>query len=526
MKDLDHRLEQHLLGQARTLPNRPGSITAVIAHGRRRQHRQRAAVAASCAVLICGGAIGVRALAAPDARNTALSPAGVDATLVDSTLAWHEVTSSSSLGYSSATAHGSGNDLYALSTEPGRTGNVAPRQVVYHSADGIDWTAATAVANDLYLTDVQTSGSTLYAVGTASANAAIGSNVAVVATSTDGGNVWAHQQLPFDFAGLRAKLGPLAMRTSLAVGPHGSVAVTNVHVSGPFPASLLPAGVDPSAFTEVTSTGLTVYATTDPRQDPGQATPSTLDWASAPDAIKARDAKAVGAATHGAPIGTYTWAQLGVDADEIQALTGAPFTFTSSDGVHFVRQQLPADLVGPIALSSVHAVSGGFVIVNQSDTKQSASTWFSTDGVTWSSTSAPALDWVIAAGELDGQLVLVGQSTAGESKVSLTSDGQVWRDIDLGRLDAGSDPANITNPVAASVGPAGIALVTMSGTTSTLLHSHDGSTWSSTHLADWQGPATGYVRSVTVTDHVVVDIVTPGVNGALPTHRVFVGTPR
>jgi hypothetical protein len=31
---------------------------------------------------------------------------------------------------------------------------------------------------------------------------------------------------------------------------------------------------------------------------------------------------------------------------------------------------------------------------------------------------------------------------------------------------------------------------------------------------------------VTVTDHVVVDIVTPGVNGALPTHRVFVGTPR
>ena len=181
---------------------------------------------------------------------------------------------------------------------------------------------------------------------------------------------------------------------------------------------------------------------------------------------------------------SYTWAQLGVSGDLLQAAIGQPFVFWSADGTSFKRiaQPVPASRTAQVHIS---ADASGFALLAQ-NSSGATTVSHSADGQQWQQEASLPSDFndVVAVGSLAGRTVVVGNSFTGDPSSSTaqanpsiaTLDGGHWTESSFGAV-LGSSDSKVTVE-AAGIGPLGVAAVVGDGTSHTVLFSHDAATWS------------------------------------------------
>jgi hypothetical protein len=419
--DADLAFDLHHLATLTDLPR--GDVDAVVRRGRRRtQRRRRTYVAVTSVVALVLGAAGIR-IAGHDGggtRTIEVTPA-VAPHLGDTGIRWQRVNPSSALGFASEVAGTS--ELYALSTAPGQSGmQMAPR-VVWRSADGVDWNAASTLGDDLYVADLAPTDQRVYAVGTgpATATTAGGDPVAglLVGWSDDDAKTFAKQPLPIDLAQIASHAKNMYVQlTDIAASTRGVVATALVRADLDVPA-LLPAGVTAPNGWAVTANGVDLLddgaacppGTTDrptarlkALERSGAGTPTDADAKNAAEARAADELRKSTATTTKpsanaggagpapeqpqqvypyacfAPDGTtvmyspqerhgvvrsLTWDELGVRGDVRQAAVGQPFVFAAAPGsTDFTRVTLP-DATGVQSMALRGDADGFDVIVTR-----------------------------------------------------------------------------------------------------------------------------------------------------------------
>jgi hypothetical protein len=284
----------------------------------------------------------------------------------------------------------------------------------------------------------------------------------------------------------------------------------------------------------------------------------------------------------GAEIRRYSWAELGVPVESVQASRGALHVLFAADGADFREQALPPTPDGwTVSHTRTVASATEYVVLVElfrptADGNGEGRTiaYRSTDGTTWTTSDVPAGLGSGAAGVLaDGSIAIAGHGDRGQGATAVLRDG-VWQSTDLSSLDLGDEVLTAMS-LQTAVGPAGFAAIafvgrpveapivhatvptsTMPGGTAppttvigmtaldgtgrgvdqdslrpVLLFSPDGVTWSSTNLAELAGGSEGYFTNVTVDDRSVVVRHVPMATGSsdpnapLPDQTMFVGTP-
>lgn len=563
----DFDLGLDLKGAASRLRIPAGSMDAVMERATRRSHRRRRAVATITTLGVVAVTAGGINLAGRGDDGTPLVTAG-GVIRGESGLTWRQVAPASALGF--ATPSDGTGPVYALSTAAGQTDfgkNYRQNSVVWRSDDGVEWSAASALGDDLYLSDLATRDSRVYAVGTGPATAAVGAKGVVdlmVGWSDDGAKSFQRNRLPLDTAAIAAKsIRSGVTDTEVATGPTGTVAVAKLYSTLNVRA-LLPAGVTaPNGWT-TSATGVDLLgpgtapacpategqgatATTvvprggDPR--PGEIEPT---WCGDENGMTAQFGPQEGRGV----TASYTWAQLGVDGDLLRAVLGQPVAFFAPAGsTAFERVELPGlsgISPGPVVLESgdegfdLLVGSGG---AKPGDPRSTTMTVLhSDDGRAWTDAGQAlgGLGWSVAAGRLNGRLTVVGDSEAGA--VVVRSDGAGgWT---TSPLSAAVDPDTIAgrfHVYAAGVGPLGIVVV---GATAPevqgrndvnppvrLLVSRDGVTWSDQSVEELAGQPVAGVTRVSIEGQraiVTANLPRPGGPSSKPSPSkqiALVGTP-
>jgi hypothetical protein len=553
MTNLDRLLEDELRRNAARVPVPPGDLPAVVARSRRR--RQHRAMAAGTSLAVVAATITGLALNRGGGGSRQVS-VGVAATNPpvrqgDAGIRWQRSTPHAGLGYAySVSAAGS---LYAISTAPGVSQPNGPTSALYTSSDGVDWTAATG-PSDLSLADLAAIGNRLYVVGTGSATAVVATPK--VGYTDDKSGTWHQTALPIDTGAITAKASMLNGEViKIAAGPKGVVAVALISAVLDIP-KLLPAGVTAPNGWALSATGIDVLGT-------GPVCP--VGTSSSKPGLSSRKAGVVVPTGESSPgpsqlsptpcfaadggsyamvkpqtsrgvVASYTWAQLGVSGDLLQAAQGEPFVFFSTDGSTFKRIALPVS-ISSTALVQVAADASGFSLLME-DSSGAASVFHSTDGSTWQ--QDPALPGgfsdVTAVGRLGGRTVVVGNTSTGvqgtqtapapaAAPAAATLDGGSWAVSSLRGVLTSADTKAVVE--AADVGPLGVAVVVGGASTTDVLFSQDGTTWSDQPLSQLVTGDITDVANVVVTANravVTVQLATPKQVGPVP-EAVVVGTP-
>lgn len=244
---------------AETLHIPPGDVDAVVNRGRRRARRRRTAVATMTTVAVVAATVTGFGLLDRGDRGVPVA-AGGGVRRGESGIRWERVSSSSALGFA-RTIEGTG-PVYALSTAPGDV-DPNPRnhsRVLWKSDDGVEWQSVSKLSDDLFLADLSSAGSRIYAVGTGPATAAVaGQRPAVdliVGWSDDGGKTWRKAKLPLDMQAIAARTTLSGVRfTEVAAGAKGTVAVA-VPYGALDMAKVLPAGVSAPNGWAITDDGV------------------------------------------------------------------------------------------------------------------------------------------------------------------------------------------------------------------------------------------------------------------------------
>jgi hypothetical protein len=556
---------------------RAGDIGAVVERGQgRASRRRRRFVAITTAVALGVAGAGVDAIRTGHHGGTEIALGS--APRATSGITWQRVASTSAL-FGASLPSGTG-PLYALSTAPADTNPKSRPTVVYRSADGVNWSAAATLGNDLYLTNLSGNDSRVYAVGTGPATASTGTNL-LVGWSDDQAKSWVKHALPIDLAAISAKASSVYLGESdVAVGAKGVVVSAVVSAQLDVPA-VLPAGVTAPHGWAITPDGVDVLGA-------GKACPAGTGASPRANASaveqKQRAARAAGVAVdqNAVPTGgeqyshpcyaadgsvqtvspqdaqgvvhSYTWAELGVSGDLLRAVRGEPFVFAAAPASTDFRPVATPGLVG-VSSMTLQADDGGFDLVAVTDSAPTLDpkggsklvVLRSTDGRTWSenNSSPQGIGFVAAAGRVDGRIVVVGDTTDGAVVLVDNASGG-WTATKL--ADALQNPVGANSAVnveSAAVGPLGIAAVVSvldpaqnSATSPStlkpgavapdyhLLVSRDTSTWTDDAYAPLAGADVAPTGVEVVGDHVVVTGLSGAKDSGPQPTVTLVGTPQ
>jgi len=557
MPDLDRSIYDQLQRRAGDVRIPDGDVASVMARGRSRRRYRRGAVsvmAVAAAVALTGTLVNRSSGSHPTVvRSGDPVPTSAPASAA---LRWSAQPVADDLGYS--TSLSAGATEYALSTSPGVAptsgGLTAP--ALWSSTDGFTWQVATG-PQGLSLGDLAVNDGTVYGVGTGTATAATAnvlSGGVKVASSAEGKGEWSQVQLPLDFA---APPGALTLDddiVKIAAGPTGVVAAINPGATLNL-SHVLPAGVTAGNWT-TTASGVELLGaeradvcgpgeTTTPQASsatvaPGQANATT----SAGVALKERVAAAQQTTSVQSPVGPvgcfdaagnvvrtlsvedafpvvsqYSWAQLHLGPEAVDALRSEPIVFFSANGKDFQQISLPA---GAGAVQSLTADAGGFVLSTNSYYGGSQVVLRSADGQHWTAHPLPALDTdVIGAATVDGQVLAVARTNTDIQVLQL--HGSTWALLSIPGLPAAAGTQQNADGLA--FGPLGVALVVQDTNAATsdeqVFYSPNGVTWSSADLTTLSGGQVSEVANVSVNaNQVVVTVQRP----ATPQAGIEVGT--
>lgn len=536
-----------------------GDVGHVVSTARRRTRRHRRVLGATMAVAVVASVVAVdRMSSAPDEGLPLAATDGVRRGSLG--LTWRGVEPASGLGMASGFTNR--GPLYALSTAPGQrelTPEIRMNGVVWRSDDGVEWSAASTLGNDLFLSDLAVGDERVYAVGTSPGEALPAGNRArltssnlVVGWSDDQGRKWQKASLPVDLRDTRATRWGSVSTTAVAAGPRGVLAVAAFTADLDVPA-LLPAGVTAPRGWSTTETGVDILGTLKAGacpdgMKPAEVTPPAGDPVGEVPPVWCADGK------RGRPIAPqaayevtahYTFAQLGVDGDVLRAVRRQPVAWWAEPGsTEFRRVELPE--VGGIAGGlEVTAHENGFDVLGVTGDRFGAGNQGlvllqSGDGRTWRTLRPPAhSQWVAGLGTVGGRTAFVGGAETGAVLTVADGDGG-WTTTALATL---IDPALLegrsVHASAVSFGEFGVALNASlvpeererrEESTGTVVHrvlvSRDGATWDDFALDDIVGEAKGSVSRIAVlADRVVVTASLPNRDGPADTRRqvVFVG---
>lgn len=536
-----------------------GDVGHVVSTARRRTRRHRRVLSATMAVAVVSSIVAVdRMSSTPDEGLPVAAGDGVRRGTLG--LTWQRFEPSSGLGMASGLTNR--GPLYALSTAPGQrevTAQGRMNGVVWRSDDGVEWSAASTLGNDLFLSDLSVGDKRIYAVGTspgealpAGARARLTSSDLVVGWSDDQGRKWQKAALPIDLADARLTRWGSVTSTAVATGPRGVLAVAAFTADLDVPA-LLPAGVTAPRGWSTTDTGVDILGAVKAGAcpeglKPAEVTPSPGDQVGEVPPVWCADGK------RGQPVAPqdayevkahYSFAQLGVDGDVLRAVRRQPIAWWAEPGsTEFRRVELP-EVGGVSGGLEVTAHENGFDVLavtgdRFSGSNQKVALLQSNDGKTWQTLRPPAhSQWVAGLGRVGGRTAFVGGAETGAVLTVADSNGG-WTTTALASL---IDPALLegrsVHASAVSFGAFGIALnATLvpaeddrrKESTATVVHrilvSRDGATWDDFALDDILGEAKGSVNRIAVlADRVVVTASLPNPKGAVDTRRqvVFVG---
>lgn len=531
MTDLEH----DLASAADRIPMSLGDAEMVMAKGRHRRARKQRIVSGVTAVAVVASLAAMVNLNKEGATPVATTPALQRG---DAGLQWEVQSTASGLGYGNGV--GGSGPFYALSTAPGRAdvNKARPSRVVYRSDDGVEWSVASTLGKDLYLSDLAPSDTRVYAVGTAPAQAGAKRRGDVVAGwSDDNGKTFSKTALPIDWASIESRSTSVALLdTQIASTNKGTVVTAIVQAALDVP-RLLPNGVTAPDGWATTATGVDILGpakddtpcpagyTTDksvlerragegasakvatmedresqlPRQrevEPGWCFSENGDGNGV--SVSPQDMRGV--------VRSLSFADLGVTGDARIAASKQLFGFfAEKDSTDFARIDL-GDARSDVTY--LDADDAGFNLFASGITYGSSPAgsvdMHSVDGQHWTSTAGPGdIGWVNAAGTVGGTRVVIGETQTGAAVARSDGNGG-WDVTPLSSVVEGGRPVHVG---AAGVGPLGVVMAGYlepekgdEGVTKTVLaFSRDGSTWESKTADDLAGKTVGMPLRVFVT---------------------------
>ncbi|MDQ1438288.1 MAG: hypothetical protein QOK43_1917 [Acidimicrobiaceae bacterium] len=539
----------------------PGDVDSVLRRGRGRQRRRRVVAGALTAAAFVATTVTAVSLAGRDAGHTPVATEG-QVGRGDVGLAWRKVAPMSGLGMGSAVRQGS--VLYSVSTAPGQAdvrGDQRHR-VVWRSTDGVEWSPASTLGDDLYLSDLTSRDNRVYAVGTAPATSAVGAAVGgkaasdmVVGWSDDGGRSWQRSRLPVDMKAMAARttfVGPSGMQ--VAAGPKGTVAVATMSARLNL-SSVLPAGTAVPAGWAVTATGVDLLARTTPSCPAGMSPELRGDEGRRLKAGAGASGEETGPVSCFKPdkattllspqqafgvAGSLTWADLHVDGDLLRAVRRQPVAFVAKAGSTTFERIEMEGVAEAMGAPMLHADDDGFDMVVTSlvgESEARMTVLHSDDGRRWTSLGSPGRGSPVAVGRLGGRVAVVGMSDKSEAGLFRSDGAGGWSSTPLADVVEPQLPPHTTLAVSsADIGPLGLVADVLAIPTNgdgpgskelgahRLLVSRDGAAWGE---FDVDGLAAEHVRAVgrvLVTADRVLVTATVGRADA-PRQVVLVGSP-
>jgi hypothetical protein len=516
-------LHDHLDDLARATDVPAGDLDAVVRRGRRRANRARAGVGlvaviaaiTTGAVIIGGGDADETPIAAGDATNATTGDTGVTWTVAEPTSAL------SQMGRPAAAA---GTQLYALSTAPGQAPTDRPTPLrVWSSSDGVDWSDAGEPTGDIYLSDLDATDGRLYAVGTGPATAATTASGTVpemlIGSSDDGGASWQTGGVDIDLAGIAEHSTSMSWaQRDVATSGDAVVALVGVHAELDV-RELLPEGDDAPNGWAITSTGIDVLGPAPDEPCPkgggartaptaiGNEPPPARVWGYTCDDGSGGYTTTSPQDAHGVER-SYTWDELGVSGDLLDATLGHPSAYVRTADGTFQRVEIPATDT-EAGWSTLTGGAAGFdIIVNPAD-GSAPTRLHSADGVTWTQ-GAPlpgGLAWIATAGTLGDRTVFQG-STETNQPLAIVGDTVVNPSDVLGDAAAGHE----LYWAGGAVGDAGVVMIVglapkdpeiteydSDDIQLVAMWSRDGTTWEYRTLDELAGQHVGTVTSAAVT---------------------------
>ncbi len=509
MTDLEH----DLAAAASRISVASGDLDTVMALGRsRRARRQRVFGGVTAVALLAGIAVVVQRddpTPTPVATMPALSRGKAD-------LNWEALSSTAGLGMTGSDVNGLG-PFYAMSTAPGQAdvGKTRPSRVLWRSDDGVEWSAATTLGNDLFLSDLAPADGRVYAVGTAPAQAGVKRRGDLVAGwSDDGGKHFSKTALPIDWTRIEAgSTSTQLLGTQIASSDKGTVVTASVQAALDVP-RLLPSGATAPDGWATTATGVDVLGPKKDKLDcPAGTTPAreakmadgaragSVVQANEPDTRpKSREVEPEWCASNdrngpGVPLSpqemrgvvrSYSWSELGVTGDLLSAATHEVFAFFAPNGsADFTRSDLGKVRADYAFLdaddSGFHLFAAGYN--NSPGGVAATSDLRSDDGKTWTSLAGPGeMQWVSAAGTVAGHRIVIGDGANGTLVARADGNG-AWVVTPLSSvIDPAESGGRAVHSFSAGIGPLGIVIAASpesdEGDAQTLLvFSRDGATW-------------------------------------------------
>jgi hypothetical protein len=504
MNALEDRIAQHLRA---TAPPTGGAGPARIARLARRRAQRRTAIGGVAAVgVLAGAAFGVARLATPG-RVDVTGPAESTPAIVDSPLEWEIIDSDSTLQWPSQQALVTDDGLFALSTAPGAAEDpsaAVQANTLYRSTDGVTWEPGYVIDEGGFtVQSITGTADGLVAVGTGPSSAQIG-------TSTDGGETFEITDLPLDLDPYSVFGRTPTVTASVAHRDGITVVAANVF-----------SYVTPEDVGLVWSDDVFIEQVADGFRTCDLVLPTAevlvpVDVTVSPTTVPIDEASC-----------TVTPFPATLTDSQVDALDGSLHVFVD-DGFGFAETARP-----PIESSygaDVLSLDDRFVLASFGPglaLSQSA------DGASW--TAMPAVGEPVWEVDRFGDgLASIGYDQAGASIFSATVDGSSWTATNLSDLVAVPDGGG-TWTWAQAIGPVGATAVVavaadmnvdLPVSTSYVLHTSDGVSWSVIPIADLVGEEPAAISNVVMTaDSVNITYREQGAadGDGVPQQRVLVG---
>lgn len=532
----DDRISRYLQDQAQGITLSPADPAGAARKGNRRRARRRAGLLGSVAVV---GLLATSVAVHDGGRDEVVSQLGASATA--STFHWSSVTPKVGLGFGGNTTQLADGTVYSLSTAPGPyVEGASSASTLYSSADGAEWAAQT-LPSGVRTADLQGSGDTLYSLGTSPAGGL------VLSSSDDGASSWTSSDLPSDVKAVQDRHPGMVTLGGARLAAHDSShLVASITATANLDITKLghPEYGNGEYSVEFTGDGATVRKNpkaeceavrrsgkledANATADPTVVVPPATADAGDPQSASCRAATV----DSGEVVASYTYDELGVDAELQSLIGGKPFVYATTDGTSFEQVDLPAGTTASGWVAEPVAVDDGYRLVLSGNEAEgpSATVLRSTDGTSWTA------DTVLAgslndAGVLGGRAAISLYGKDGSTDLRLQGADGSWSNVDLGSAVTTPQGAN-TYVENVAFGPLGFAAVV--GTSSEdgpyvqrIVHSTDGSTLQVVDVADLIDDG-GMVSGIVVTpDAIAVRVTSPddGKAGTPPTQHVLVGTP-
>jgi hypothetical protein len=489
---LNDQLADRLEHRAGHVDLGPPMLDVVVARGRQRQHRRRAAVGIVAVVGIAGGSVAAVAVlsrpADPDRITAAPTDETTPGTAGASTVPGPTLpTAPESAPTEFAPSPFTWNRVDPESAEAVSFYNGAPDNMVAGSGPFVVWSTAPAVSDDysgvLWRSDdglaweqvaappalvgrtIAQYKSRFLTYGTAPATAAGRRSDLAIGTSDDAGRTWATTALPLDTSALLAEQGVLSVgvnATSIAATTNGVLVTAQVNANVDL-LSKLPAEVRDLGW-DLTESGVRVPT----GEGCDGVTPTTISFGGpaateAPAATVALDGTvAPDPLTCASRI--YTWAELGIsEAAAASMMHPEARMLFSTDGVAFTEIE-PIGIEAGVTDLRLTVLGDSFVASASQpyvDGSITTTLYSSIDGRQWTSLGSPPVTWVEGFGSSGDRLVVTGYDIEANIQVIAVRDPSgTWATTSMNSFVLPTDGVQASmGGGSLSVGPNGISMV-------------------------------------------------------------------